>query len=182
MAFLPYEAQLLCLVKTLSELDGQTLGSEQARRLRQWFWRSSFSQHFRGASEAFISQALVDTSAWVRTALGKPDRFGRPPEADGVAGEAFHFRGATSKAFVLALARRRPRNLVSGTVIDVGSRYLFTISVSSTTSSRKRTSSESEPIRSRSTLLRTYVCSRRTITRESLTPIRRFTCPNAYTI
>ena len=118
MNFLPYEAQLICLVKLFSNVT--QLSAEQTERLRQWFWRSGFAQHYKGASEAFVSRSLGEVRDWVVDGTGRPTTFGSAPDALGIVQENFHFRGAISKTFVLALARARPRNLISGTVIDIG--------------------------------------------------------------
>lgn len=117
MAFLPYEAHLLCLCRIFSDLTHLT--AEQNLRLRRWFWRSSFSQHYRGASEAFITSSLADTSGWVINGTGQANAFGAPPSAEALRSMSFHFRSATSKAHVIALAKRQPRNMTNGVMIDL---------------------------------------------------------------
>ncbi len=119
MSFLPYEAQLVCVVNLFSRFGELT--AEQTRRLRQWFWRSSFSQHYRGASEAFVSSSLAKMSNWIANGDGRVSDFGNAPDAQTLIQQNFNFQGAVSKAFVLALARSAPRNLISGTLVDVGS-------------------------------------------------------------
>lgn len=117
MAFLPYEAHLLCLCRVFSGLTHLT--AEQNLRLRRWFWRSSFSQHYRGASEAFITTSLADASAWVVDGTGAAEAFGAPPTAEALRNMDFHFRSATSKAHVIALAKRQPSNMTNGVKIDL---------------------------------------------------------------
>ena len=67
MSFLPYEAQLVCLVNLFATLG--ELSADQTKRLRQWFWRSSFSQHYRGASEAFVSTSLGKAVSYTHLTL-----------------------------------------------------------------------------------------------------------------
>ena len=118
MAFVPYEAHLIALVNIFSDIQSPT--SDQLTRLRQWFWRSSLSQHYRGASEAFVTKSLSDVLQWVKGGAGNAHQFGNTLTPEQIANESFHFRGATSKALVLALARNVPRNLISGSAVDVG--------------------------------------------------------------
>lgn len=119
MSFLPYEAQLVCLVNLFA--IAAELSADQTKRLRQWFWRSSFSQHYRGASEAFVSTSLGKVRDWTENGTGRVSDFGNPPDAQSIIQQNFNFQGAVSKAFVLSLAHSAPRNLISGTVIDFGS-------------------------------------------------------------
>lgn len=118
MAFLPYEAQLLCLVYIFSESDQLTV--EEVGRTNQWFWRSSYSQHYRGASEAFISKSINAVTKYVKLGEGEASDFGAPPIADRFLINTFNFRSAMSKALVLTLASESPRNIVTGTSVDVG--------------------------------------------------------------
>tara|TARA_E500000318_G_scaffold80740_1_gene75940 strand:+ start:490 stop:2043 length:1554 start_codon:yes stop_codon:yes gene_type:complete len=118
MSFLPYEAQLISLVKVFSL--NRKLSSDQVTRLRQWFWRSSFLQYYRGASEAFVSKSFDELIDWIFNEKGRADNYGVAPDEEAIINETFHFRGATSKALVLTLARKNPKNLMSAGSIDVG--------------------------------------------------------------
>lgn len=77
MAFVPYEAQLIALVTIFADI--KTLNAEQLTRIRQWFWRSSLSQHYRGASEAFVTRSLSEVSVWVKGRVGTASQFGEAP-------------------------------------------------------------------------------------------------------
>jgi hypothetical protein len=117
MAFLPYEAHLICLTKLFS--DRISLSSEENKRVRQWFWRTSFAQHFRGASETFVSNEIAEFITWVTTGSTLVERFGIIPTAPIIKNTDFHFRAAISKAYVIALAKLQPRNLSNGLHIDL---------------------------------------------------------------
>lgn len=117
MSFLPYEAHMICLTKVHSEV--KSLDASQLKRLRQWFWLSSFSEHFRGASEAFVSTASKEATDWIINGNGASSRFGRAPSAEDIKGTKFHFRAAVVKAFVIALAEAKPRNLTNGAAVDL---------------------------------------------------------------
>lgn len=117
MVFLPYEAHLICLTKFFVDRDAFT--SEENKRVRQWFWRTSFGQHFRGASETFVSNEINEFLKWVCNGDNLVERFGVIPIAPVVKSTDFHFRAAISKAYVIALAKLQPRNITNGQHIDL---------------------------------------------------------------
>jgi uncharacterized protein DUF5069 len=53
----PYEAHLIVLAYIYSKAGN--LSETQVRHARQWFWRTAFTEHSRGASEAFVSRDLA---------------------------------------------------------------------------------------------------------------------------
>ena len=117
MTFLPYEAHLICLTKLF--IDREALRSDENLRVRQWFWRTSFAQHFRGASETFVSSEINQFIDWVRYGEALIDRFGVVPTSAIIRATDFHFRAAISKAFVIALAKLQPRNITNGQELDL---------------------------------------------------------------
>jgi hypothetical protein len=114
--FLPYEAIAIILCYIYS--NGKALDADQIRRVRQWFWRSSFDERYRGASEHFISKDLEAIHKFVIEGGGKPDTFGPNPKSDIWESVIFRSNNSRSRAFVLALALRGPRNLTNGVAID----------------------------------------------------------------
>ncbi|SHK99454.1 hypothetical protein SAMN05444414_103219 [Roseovarius marisflavi] len=117
MAFLPYEAHLICLTSLFK--DREALSSDENRRVRQWFWRTSFAQYFRGASETFVSNEIREFRAWALDGEILIERFGVIPNAPVIKATDFHFRAAISKAYVIALAKLNPRNITNGQHIDL---------------------------------------------------------------
>ncbi|SFP35817.1 hypothetical protein SAMN04488047_105192 [Tranquillimonas alkanivorans] len=117
MSFMPYDAHMICMRKIFSE--EKNLTAVQNRRLRQWFWRTAFSQHFRGASEAFVTSSIGSAIAWILRGEGAADHFGQAPKADAIRSTKFHFRAAIAKAFVIALAKSGPRNITNGAAVDL---------------------------------------------------------------
>jgi hypothetical protein len=115
--FLPYEALLiiLCYVYHRAGSPAQV----NTVRLRQWFWRSAFSQRYRVGGENFVSKDLQDVCSFILDAKGKPTDFGTPPHVDSWAKTPFRASNSVSVAFILALASLKPRNLTNGALIDV---------------------------------------------------------------
>ena len=54
--FLPYEALVVILTNIF--YNDKSLNGDQIKRLKQWFWRASFSERYRGASENYISKDI----------------------------------------------------------------------------------------------------------------------------
>jgi hypothetical protein len=68
--FLPYEA--LVIILCYSYHRAGTPAKVNTIRLRQWFWRSAFSQRYRVGGENFVSKDVVDVANFVIDGTGKP--------------------------------------------------------------------------------------------------------------
>jgi len=115
--FLPYEAHLLILTHIFS--SHKTLTAAQMKRLRQWFWRTSFSERYRGTNDAFVTKDLALVGEYVARGTGATaDDFGAPPAAPELRTAIFRKNNSRSRAFALALAKAHPRNLTNASPID----------------------------------------------------------------
>ncbi|MCO7197338.1 DUF262 domain-containing protein [Pseudonocardia sp. McavD-2-B] len=114
--FLPYEAHLVILASLFSER--KKLKNPELVRARQWFWRSAFSERFKGASESFISRGITQASNFISGESGSADDFGDLPTARNLLRLGFRKNGAGSRAFSLAMGKKGPRNLTNGSAID----------------------------------------------------------------
>jgi hypothetical protein len=115
--FLPYEALLIitCRLCCSEPLDT----SEKMERFRQWFWRASFTERYRVGGENFVSKDIVLVTDFVKDQSGGADQFGTL-SADPLHWTKVQFRSnnSTSRAFILALAAKHPRSLLTGRSID----------------------------------------------------------------
>jgi hypothetical protein len=114
--FLPYEAHLVVLARIFAERT--SLYQAQVRRVRQWFWRSAFTEHYRGASDSFVTRSLNLAEQFVINGKGDVDDFGDMPTARGLQRLTFRKNGAGSRAFALALAKKSSKNITNGAYID----------------------------------------------------------------
>lgn len=89
----------------------------QIKRIRQWFWRSAFSERYRVGGEGFVTKDLEQVTQFVVTG-GDAKYFGDPLSAAQIAQTAFRSNNSRSRAFILALAAAKPRNLTNGALID----------------------------------------------------------------
>ena len=115
--FLSYEAVLV--IATYIFREAKQLDASQAKRLNQWFWRSSLGERYKVGGENFVSKDMVAVSEYVLFGSGKAEDFGRLPESIEWEESQFKSNVARSRAFILALAARGPRNLTNGMAIDV---------------------------------------------------------------
>lgn len=114
--FLPYEAVLIITCKLCCEhlLDS----SDAIERLRMWFWRSAFTERYRVGGENFVSNDIRQVAGFVAGVFGSPDDFGVVGAAEQWSRLQFRSNNATSRAFILALASKKPLSLMTGRVVD----------------------------------------------------------------
>jgi hypothetical protein len=114
--FLPYEAMAIILCYIYSKR--KTLTSEDVRRVRIWFWRSAFAERYRGASESFVSQDLEAIDAYVVNSEEPIKSFGTIPTIESFMKLSFRSNNSRSRALIILLALKLPKNLSNGAVID----------------------------------------------------------------
>ncbi|MBK1874468.1 DUF262 domain-containing protein [Marinobacter sp. 1-3A] len=114
--FLPYEAIVVVLSYVYSKR--KTLSLDDVRRVRQWFWLSAFSERYRGASESFISQDLEAIDSYIVNGEEPRKSFGNIPSLDNFKKLAFRSNNSRSRALIILLALKSPRNLTNGALID----------------------------------------------------------------
>jgi hypothetical protein len=114
--FLPYEALAVIICYIYSTVPALT--AEQTIKVRQWFWRFASNERYRGASDTFLSQDLVAIHIFVLDGVGQPSDFGEKPAKSVWETVIFRSNNSRSRAFILALALRGPKNITDGTTID----------------------------------------------------------------
>lgn len=114
--FLPYEAIAIVLSYVYSKR--KTLSLDDVRRVRQWFWVSAFTERYRGASESFVSQDLEAIDSFVISGEEPQKSFGIIPSVDNFKKLAFRSNNSRSRALIILLALKSPRNLTNGALID----------------------------------------------------------------
>jgi hypothetical protein len=114
--FLPYEAHLTILSAIFNVRRSFT--RDETYRVRTWFWRTALTEYYRGAADTFVTRSLREVKRYVLDGAGKADQFGKPPAVEALLAFDFRKNSASSRAFALALAKKRPRNLTNGCLID----------------------------------------------------------------
>ena len=115
--FLPYEA--IAIIICYIYYNKKTLTSEDIVRLRKWFWTSSFSTRYRGASESFISNDLKYIENYILKGTDVPGLFGNIPSVKEIKNILFRSNNSRTRAYILLLASLSPRNITNGIAIDI---------------------------------------------------------------
>jgi hypothetical protein len=117
LSFLPYEAHLVIL--TYIYANNPNLSAQALRRVRQWFWRTSFSERYRGAPDDFVTRDLQAIKSFVLEGEdGSEETFGTGLTNAEIKKMVFRKNNSRSRAFILALAKNNPKNLTNGNTID----------------------------------------------------------------
>ena len=116
--FLPYENQLVALTYFFSLANNP--GSKQLKSLQRWFWISGFSERFRGASESILDEDIRYIEKLVRgeDGISLPDE-GYRLEVKDLLNKKYNRSSAFTKSFILFLASQTPKDLASGTKINL---------------------------------------------------------------
>ena len=114
--FLPYEAYAVIL--SVIYADRNALTAAQVKRVREWFWKSSFTERYRGASEHFVSKDITTIEVFVISGANEGVTFPSVPSKESLQKTLFRSNNSKSRAFILLLSLKRPRNLTNGAVID----------------------------------------------------------------
>lgn len=114
--FLSYEALVVIICYIHANIDH--LSPDQVRRVKQWFWRSSFGERYKVGGENFVSRDLRTVYDFVVNDQGTPSDFGNPPSEKDWMSIAFRSNVSRSRAYILALAAKHPYNLTNGGRID----------------------------------------------------------------
>lgn len=115
--FLSYEA-LVVIMCSLFALK-PSISAEEHKRLRQWFWRASWSERYKAGGETFVSNDIEKVKMFVFFNVGNAAAFGAPPSDDEWRNIFFRLNASRSRALALALATMKPRCLLNGATIDV---------------------------------------------------------------
>ena len=117
--FLPYEAivVIICFIF----YNKNNLKQEDITRLRKWFWTSSFSGRYRGASDSFISKDLECIENYILKESDVPGLFNNVPSTNEVKNMLFRSNNSRTRAYILLLASLNPRNITNGIAIDIQS-------------------------------------------------------------
>lgn len=114
--FLTYEAFVIVIAYIYSK--NPVLDHEQVSRLKQWFWTASFAERFKvGGGANVITRELNLVYKFVVENVHSD--FGSIPNESEWKELVFRNQVSRTRAFILALAHRKPKNITNGSLIDI---------------------------------------------------------------
>lgn len=114
--YLPYEAIVVIMSYIFSQK--KTLDSDDVIRVRQWFWASSFTQRYRGASDSFLSSDIINITTFIIDKQIDSPSFDFESSIANLKNVLFRSNNSSTRAYVLALACMNPQNITNGARID----------------------------------------------------------------
>jgi hypothetical protein len=116
--FLPSSFQIIPLVYFFSQAERLT--QYQSEKAKKWFWRTSFTSRYRDATNYRVHEDISffeDLSSGQEVSL---DNYATDVGTEKFfSNHNFHKAASVTKAFILMLAKRNPRDLLSGRTISI---------------------------------------------------------------
>ncbi len=113
--FVPYEGQLLVLVKRF--MEEKPLTEEDLGWLRKWFWSVSFNEGYRGRPDSYIIRDIKQVEKWARNE-GQPLPTKLTLEPDDLTERVFTRGRALSAAVANLFATSKARSIFTGEPIQ----------------------------------------------------------------
>lgn len=113
---LPYTHQLMFLAEVMGQIKTPT--AQQYEGMKAWFWQTSISGYFSGWNSTQMKSDFIAIAAF---AAGKSTALPVPrtrPTADVWRERPFRSTSALCKVYALILAQYKPRDLLSGLMVD----------------------------------------------------------------
>jgi len=116
---LPHSHQIVPLCFFFSKIH--TPNSKQKKAINEWFWKTSFSDRYSSSTDSHIDEDIV---AFKKVLNGQENsafiKLKYSISAEQIRETVFSKSNAFSRAFIVLLANKLPRNLVNGSKVDTG--------------------------------------------------------------
>ena len=124
--FLPYDAMLPVLVHYFFKADSHAIKSfEHRRQLEYWFWRSTFSQRYSGASQT----RMTEDASWIRQLVERDtpySYFNVADENDLIGASMRSTTSAIRNGILCLLNIKEPLHFKNRTTINIGTDHFST--------------------------------------------------------
>ena len=116
--FLPFPMQLVPLAVFFDKTKSPT--ALQNKKIKKWFWKSSFSGRYSKATEENIILDIKDMLTLIKDEKYEAFDFRLNITHTIFSTKKFQKSAVFTKAFVVLLAQLQPKDLLNGQVIDIG--------------------------------------------------------------
>ena len=121
--FLPHSHQIIPLVYFFSRVTYPD--RKQSETLQHWFWATSFSRRYAGGTDIRVNEDVVFFEQILKKRFGRITRYYHDITEEQLINQDFDKRSPITRAFLLLLAQREPRDLIHGRKIDLGDTLSF---------------------------------------------------------
>lgn len=121
--FLPHSHQIIPLTYFFSRVTYPD--RKQSEILQHWFWATSFSRRYAGATDVRVNEDVVFFEQILKKRFGRITRYSHDVTEEQLINQDFDKRSPITRAFLLLLAQRGPRDLLHGRKIDLGNTLSF---------------------------------------------------------
>jgi Uncharacterized conserved protein len=115
--FLPYDFQLVLLTYFFANVSIPK--PQMIELIKRWFWKSSFAERYQGANDTVLEKDISDCKKLIEGKYDDIFDFEYTVSVSKIMKTEFKKGTAFSNSLVCMLANKQPRNLLTGTKIDV---------------------------------------------------------------
>ena len=116
--FLPHSHQIVPLTFFFSVVN--TPNPEQSKILRQWFWKTSFSNRYSASTDVKMNDDITFFEKVINDDYSDIQKYTYTIDKSSLLKQKFSKSSPFTRAFLLLLAQNKPLNLVNGNRIDLG--------------------------------------------------------------
>ena len=116
--FLPQSHQIIPFAYFFSKVN--TPSAMQSKLLKQWFWRTSFSLRYSGATDIRLNQDLVFFDKLIEGVATGLEDYSYVLTEKALVNTAFTKANVYTRSFILLLSQNAPLDLTNGNRIDIG--------------------------------------------------------------
>jgi hypothetical protein len=116
--FLPHVQQLIPLTFFFSCVNSAS--NDQAKWLKQWFWKTSFSRRYSAQTDEKMDADILFFEQLLKGSSDGLSKYNYTITADQLIKQKFTKNSPLVRAFLLLLAQNHPFDLVNGTYVDLG--------------------------------------------------------------
>lgn len=116
--FLPHSHQIVPLAFFFSRVNAPD--QSQSKILKQWFWKTSFSRRYSGATDKKMNDDISFFEKVINNEYSGIDKYLYSVDEKILVNQKFSKSSPYTRAFLLLLAQKEPLDLVNGNKIDLG--------------------------------------------------------------
>lgn len=118
---LPYPALLLPLCAFFAEPEGKSVAysTEKLQRITRWFWRSCFTERYTSQTRKTTKSDIIEMKKLKDGKSSSLGDFSAVVDSRFFVARQFRLASAVTQTFILLLAQKRPKTLLSGASVDL---------------------------------------------------------------